>query len=91
MFCVMGSDCDEAQDSSENKISVNRKQTKIVEKPEVTNHRFTVKSCGHFYAGYESNKREILVLTDTETKKEYLVVTGCGVEIITSGDTKKEE
>lgn len=40
--------------------------------------RFIVESYSCFQAaGYQ---REILVITDTRTGKEYLVIAGCGVE-----------
>ena len=40
--------------------------------------RFTVASYGTFCAGYSNNVREILIVTDTKTKKQYLAITGCG-------------
>ncbi len=46
------------------------------EKP--TLHRFTVESFGTFCAGYDNNKREILIVTDTQTGTQYLTITGCG-------------
>jgi len=54
--------------------------------------RFTVKSYGYFEAGYDNNKREILIVTDTKLQKEYLAITGCGVtEIVHRGKTQGEE
>lgn len=40
--------------------------------------RFKAESVGYFKAGYEKNIREILVLTDRKTGRQYLAVTGCG-------------
>lgn len=42
------------------------------------NDRFEVVSYATFEAGYNDNKREILVITDTDTGRQYLAVTGCG-------------
>lgn len=44
----------------------------------VLSTRFTVESQGRFDAGYGSNTREILIITDTKTKRQYLAITGCG-------------
>ena len=41
--------------------------------------RFKVVSHGMFEAGYRSNQREILIITDTKTNRQYLAITGCGV------------
>jgi hypothetical protein len=40
--------------------------------------RFTVHSFGRFYGGFDNNEREIFIITDTTTKKQYLAITGCG-------------
>ena len=40
--------------------------------------RFTVASYGTFDAGLHNNTREILIVTDTKTHKQYLAITGCG-------------
>jgi hypothetical protein len=54
--------------------------------------RFRVESQGWFEAGHEKNLREILVITDTQTNKQYIGITGVGVtELVSSGKTKKEE
>ena len=46
--------------------------------------RFTIESHGKFKAGYQSNTREILILTDTKTGRQYLGITGVGVsELVT--------
>jgi hypothetical protein len=52
--------------------------------------RFTVESHGKFKAGYDNNVREIVVVTDHESGKHYLGITGVGItELRTekSGDT----
>lgn len=43
------------------------------------NNRFLVQTYGKFNAGYENHTREILVIIDTSSKKQYLAITGCGV------------
>jgi hypothetical protein len=48
------------------------------ENPERPKPRFSVESHGVFRAGYDDNKREILVVTDAETGIQYLSITGCG-------------
>ncbi len=51
--------------------------------------RFNVQSQGAFEAGYGNHPREILILTDTKTGKQYLAVTGCGTtEMHTEGSGK---
>lgn len=40
--------------------------------------RFKVESFGEFYGGYGNNRREIFIVTDTETSVQYLAITGCG-------------
>lgn len=59
---------------------------------EVNNQRFSVKSYGKFNAGHNDNIREICIITDSQTKKEYIAVTGCGVtEMVKAGKSKSEE
>lgn len=41
--------------------------------------RFEIKSAGKFHAGYNGNVREILIIKDKETGKEYLGITGVGI------------
>ncbi len=41
--------------------------------------RFNVESHGSFYAGHRDNRREIVIITDSKTKKSYIGVTGVGV------------
>lgn len=48
-----------------------------VEQPEGA--RFSISSHGKFKAGYENNEREILIITDNETKHTYLGITGVGI------------
>jgi hypothetical protein len=50
-----------------------------VPKQQVEGERFTVVSHGRFKAGFENNVREILIITDTQTKRAYLGITGVGV------------
>jgi hypothetical protein len=59
-------------------------EEKIIEKKnaisvEKAPERFEVTSYGSFQAGYDNNKREILILKDKNSGKEYLAITGCGV------------
>jgi uncharacterized protein YcfL len=57
-----------------------------------TSKRFSVESQGGFNAGYSNHEREILIITDTETGKKYLGITGVGVtEMFQSGKTTAEE
>ena len=41
--------------------------------------RFSVESQGKFRAGYGDHEREVMIITDTKTHRQYLVITGCGV------------
>ena len=50
-----------------------------VPKQLVEGSRFKVESQGEFKAGYDNTVREILIITDTKTGKEYLGITGVGV------------
>lgn len=50
--------------------------------------RFKVESQSVFRAGHGNNKREILIVTDTETGIQYLSITGCGTTEL-SAETKK--
>jgi hypothetical protein len=55
-------------------------------------NRFIVESFGYFEAGYADNKREILIIRDSVTGKEYIGITGCGVtEMSKRGKTMAEE
>jgi len=59
---------------------------------ELNSSRFSVVSAGWFEAGNERNLREILVITDNETKKTYLGITGVGVtelRMVNTGETRK--
>lgn len=54
--------------------------------------RFKISSHGSFAAGHGAHIREILIIKDTKTGKEYLGVTGVGVtEIVGSGKSATEE
>lgn len=78
-------------EKSDNYIPVLPPTSKKVE-AEIINSRFTIRSFGKFKAGYNDNEREILIITDTETKKEYLSITGCGTtEVVHKGKTIGEE
>jgi len=46
---------------------------------ELNSSRFNVVSAGWFEAGREGTMREILLITDNETKQTYLGITGVGV------------
>lgn len=41
--------------------------------------RFDIKSHGKFRAGFDNGLREILMITDRKTGKEYLGITGVGI------------
>jgi len=41
--------------------------------------RFKVESHGVFYAGYDNNKREIVIVHDLSTGQDYLGITGVGI------------
>lgn len=49
--------------------------------------RFTVTKHGKFDAGFGNNTREIVIITDTQTKRTYLGVTGVGVTEMRSEST----
>ena len=51
---------------------------KTIVQPSEQSTRFSIESQGTFNAGYDSHVREILVITDKKTGKEYLTITGCG-------------
>ena len=58
----------------------------------VVSDRFKLKSEGIFQAGYNNHEREIIIVTDTQTKKQYLFITGCGgTELHMNDDTPIEE
>jgi hypothetical protein len=44
----------------------------------VDSGRFTVKTHKRINAGYGNNVRDIMVIHDAETGRDYLAVTGCG-------------
>lgn len=44
-----------------------------------SDQRFTVTKHGTFNAGFDNNVREIIIITDTTTKRTYLGITGVGV------------
>ena len=46
--------------------------------------RFKVQSHGKFRAGFDNNVREILLITDLDTGKTYLGITGVGISELRS-------
>jgi len=58
---------------------------------EKVSSRFDITRCGEFSAGFESHTREILILKDKDTGRQYLVVTGCGVEEWNQGKSGSTE
>lgn len=87
MFLLSG--CGE----SSSYIPVNKvKQVEKTVEKITESSRFEIYSYGEFKAGYNNNNREILIIRDTETKKEYIAITGCGVtEVVRKGKTTSEE
>lgn len=80
-LCCLGlSSCEpQAPDKAVEVYGVPRQQTEGA--------RFVVERHGMFRAGFDNNNREILIITDTETKKKYLGITGVGVtEMRTESD-----
>lgn len=65
------------------------KKVAAAERPERQSTRFSVESHGVFKAGYDDNKREILVVTDAETGIQYLSITGCGTTELRSEKSGK--
>jgi len=58
----------------------------------VVSDRFNLKSEGIFQAGYNNHEREIIIVTDMQTKKQYLFITGCGgTELYQNDDILIEE
>lgn len=54
--------------------------------------RFTVRREGEFNAGFENNKRELLLVVDSKTGKEYLAITDCSViELVSKERREKAE
>lgn len=54
--------------------------------------RFKIESQGYFNAGHQNNSREILIITDIKTGKEYLGITGVGVtELVRYGKHTTDE
>lgn len=68
------SGCDDIPHAPDNKVPVFN-----VPKQQVEGARFKVERHGKFKAGYEDNEREILVITDNTTGRQYIGVTGVGV------------
>jgi hypothetical protein len=51
---------------------------------ESANKRFSAEFHGEFRGGYNDHIRHIFVITDAQTRKQYLSITGCGTtELIT--------
>ena len=50
----------------------------MMPKPEQVAKPFTAEFRGEFNGGFQNHIRQIFVLTDTETGRKYLTVTGCG-------------
>jgi len=46
---------------------------------EAAPQRFKASTHGYFFGGFNENRREIFIVTDTKTGREYLSITGCGV------------
>lgn len=53
--------------------------------------RFTVEAQGYFEGGYGGHKREIFIVTDRETGKQYLSITGAGVTELWTETTMKTD
>lgn len=68
LVCLMS--CNE-----KNEYEMEVKRVAPVEKPTT---KWKVEGQGFFNAGYQSNPREILIITSPAGKK-YLAITGCGV------------
>lgn len=73
--------------NGDNKPIIGVTQQSNVEPPIVG---WNIKSQGIFYAGYDNNRREILLIT-TPDGREFLAITGCGVTEYrrTGGKTKR--
>lgn len=67
------SGCENAQ-APDSKVTVFE-----VPKQQVEGARFKVERHGKFKAGYEANEREILIITDSTTRHQYIGITGVGV------------
>lgn len=61
------------------------KQTSIYRDTE----RFKIESHGSFQGGYGNHEREIFILKDIKTNKEYLVITGAGATELWQETTTK--
>lgn len=82
--------CEDAKDPRQIPVTEQKAATPIV--VETPTPRFKVESQGYFEAGLENHKREIIIITDTKTGKEYLGITGVGVsEMFQNGKHKAEE
>lgn len=68
----------------------NQKTLESAPVPELEGPRFKVETQGSFRAGFENNKREILIITDTKTGTEYLCVTDASISEM-KAKKKKEE
>jgi len=71
--------CDEGNLAVDGEKPVEKLPAHLVE-----GSRFRVESQGEFRAGFDDNKREILIITDTKTGKEYLGITGVGISELRS-------
>lgn len=70
---LAGNGCEDPQ-APDNKVPVFE-----VPKQQVEGARFKVERHGKFKAGYEDNEREILIITDSATERQYIGITGVGV------------
>lgn len=63
-------------------------QNKVSKAIEARSPRFICTSYGSFHGGYGDHEREIFIITDSKSGKQYLAVTGTGVaEIFTETTT----
>ena len=68
----------------------NLKYIKTVDKTiqaEASDKRFSAEFHGEFRGGYDNNIRHIFVITDAQTRKQYLAITGCGTTELTTRAT----
>lgn len=54
---------------------------------EASDKRFSAEFHGEFRGGYNDNIRHIFVITDAQTQKQYLAITGCGTTELTTRAT----
>lgn len=74
----------------DNKTITNEKALDSAPVPELEGPRFKVETQGSFKAGFENNKREILIITDKKSGRQYLCITDASIAELKAKEAREQ-